>query len=193
MEPTAIAATAAVVSAAAAWGALASSAHRAKKDWQRDTTLRSAVHVLQLCQRRHNREHELFDDKELTVDEVDVAYSELHAITDEVERELISVRLIADRNVVDAMDAVYNLMIELDFHVTDFRRDLWRLSKPSPLAPIEETPRRPYVGAMFCLSSLLNGTTVDRRLSDAVDVYVTSWWQRMDRRARAWQAKLLLG
>lgn len=125
MEPTAIAATAAVISAAAAWGALASSAHRAKKDWQRDTTLRSAVHVLQLCQRRHNREHEVFDDKELTVGEVDVAYSELHAITDEVERELISVRLIADRN--------------------------------------------------------------------AVDVYVTSWWQRMDRRARAWQAKLLLG
>ena len=145
MEPTAIAATAAVVPAAAAWGALASSAHRAKKDWQRDTTLRSAVHVLQLCQRRHNREHELFDDKELTVGEVDVAYSELHAITDEVERELISVRLIADRNVVDAMDAVYNLMVELDFHVTDFRLDLWRLSKPSPgavKAPSMKWPKR---------------------------------------------------
>lgn len=59
MDAASISAIASSVSAAAAWFAFGTATRRAKKDWQRTTVLQCAVEILQLCQERHNREHDL--------------------------------------------------------------------------------------------------------------------------------------
>jgi hypothetical protein len=172
MEAATVSAIASAVSATAAWIAFGSTTHRAKKDWQRTTVLQSAVTILQLCQERHNREHELLGgDGELTPNANKKAKSELKEISDRIEKAHIQLSLVATPKVAKASRDIVDLMIELDLDVIIFEHDHPRGGQ--------------YKGRMYCLQSVRPGKgSVEAALSRAISQHSTTATQRLVKRIR---------
>jgi hypothetical protein len=175
MEPATISAIASSVSAAAAWFAFGSTTRRVKKDWQRTTVLRAAVTILQACQERHNREHELLQppllpDGVLTPELVTEARAELEGISDRVEQACIQLSIVATPKVRDASYAIKDLMTTLDADLLFFEHDY-------PDGGV-------YDGAFFCLEQGIGPDGVEPTLRRALREYTTTPTQRVMERLR---------
>ncbi|MCA2355763.1 hypothetical protein [Mycobacterium intracellulare] len=175
MEPATISALASSVSAAAAWFAFGSTTRRAKNDWQRNTVLQAAVTILQACQERHNREHELLQpplqpDGGLTPELVTQARAELEEISNRVEQAHIQLSLVATPKVTRASRAILDLMTTLDADVLIFEHDY-------PDGGV-------YNGAFYCLEQGIGRDGVEPTLRRALRQYTTTPTQRIVERLR---------
>jgi len=176
MESATISAIASSVSAAAAWLAFGSTTRRAKKDWQRTTVLQAAVIILQACQERHNREHELLQpplqpDCVLTPELVTEARDELQEISSRAEQAYIQLSLVATPKVAQASRTILDLMNALDADVLFFEHDY-------PDGGV-------YNGAFYCMEQLRDGgISIESDLRDALRQYTTALTQHLAERLR---------
>lgn len=169
MEAATFSAIAASLAALAAWYAQFSARDRGIESWKRDTALKCGIEILQEGQRRHNLEHHFLDDNgEIAADELQRMREQLRRITEVVDTNNRTVRVLADRALVEACQRATDLHFSIDYDLADF-------SKENP-----DGGR--YRGAMYCLSSGIGENDIETQIERALLTYTESRTQRTFRR-----------